>query len=57
VTRQTAQDHAGMQLHLHVVRISKANKSVRAKADRIIGRGFAGGGRGVLRLLVRGRGC
>ena len=40
-----------------VVRISKANKSVRAKADRFKWRGFGGGGRGVGGLWVRGRGC
>ena len=33
-----------------VVRFSKADKSVRAKADRFMGRGFASGVRGVLRF-------
>ena len=39
-----------------VVRISKANKSVRAKADRFRRRGFAREARGVPRPWVRGRG-
>ncbi len=39
-----------------VVRISKANKSVRAKADRFRRRGFAAEARGVPRPWVRGRG-
>lgn len=40
-----------------VVRISKANISVRAKADRFTWRGFGGAARGVRRFWVRARGC